>query len=171
MTLSNSHFITTSQSAIGRSSDVEHRHIADVGIGARAEPQLVGVRGEPDVDRQHPQLLQHLQDAVFRRDRQREDHQVDAGAPCKLDEIVDGAELAFAGAFDAGALVAAVVEQADDLDAGVLLLVQFLDHVAARRAGADDDRAPVEAAFARPLAHQQEHHAGAKAMSATKPVI
>ena len=137
---------------------VDHRHAADVGIGARAELQLVGVGGEPDVDRQHPQLLQHLQDAAFRRDRQREDHQVDAGAARELDQVVDAAELALAGAFGAAAVVAAVVEEADDLDAGVLLPAQFLDHLLAHRSAADDDGAAGEAAFARPLAHDLEQH-------------
>src|SRR6516164_7525025 len=46
---------------------IQHGHAADIGIGARAIPQLVGMRGQPDIDRQHPQLFQHLQDAAFRR--------------------------------------------------------------------------------------------------------
>ena len=134
--------------------DVDHRHIADVGIGARAEAQLVGVRGKPDVERQHPQLLQHLQDALFSRDRQREDDEIDAGAAAELNQVVDAAELAVAGGFGAGAVVGAVVEQADDLDAGILLPAQFLDHLGADLAAADDDGAAGEAAFARPFAHQ-----------------
>ena len=73
--------------------NIEHRDVADIGIGARTKPQFVGVGGEPDVDRQHPQLLQHLQDAAFRRDRQREDDEIDAGVAGELDEVVDGAEL------------------------------------------------------------------------------
>ena len=77
---------------------VEHRHVADVGIGARAEAQLVGVRREADVDRQHPELLEHLQDAALGRDRQREDHEVDARAAGEFDEVVDRAELGDAGA-------------------------------------------------------------------------
>ena len=98
----------------------------------------------------------------FRRDRQREDHEVDARAPAEFDQIVDGAELALAGAIGAAAIVAAVVEQADDVDAGVLLPAQFLDHASAGIAAADDDRAAGETAFARPFAHEQEHRAGAK---------
>ena len=120
--------------------------------------QLVGVGGEADVERQHPQFLQHLQDAVLRRDRQREDHQIDARAAAELDQVVDAAELGLAGAFGAGAVVTAVVEQADDLDAGILLPMQFFDHVRAGFAAADDHRAAGEAAFARPFAHQQEQH-------------
>ncbi len=74
----------------------------------------------------------------------------------EFDQIVDGAELALAGAVGAAALVAAVVEQADDLDAGILLPPQLLDHVLAGLAAADDHGAAGEAAFARPFAHQQE---------------
>ncbi len=73
--------------------DVEHRDVADIRIGARPETQLVRMRRQPDVDRQHPELLEHLQDAALGRDRQREDHQVDAGAARELDQLVDGAEL------------------------------------------------------------------------------
>jgi hypothetical protein len=95
------------------------------------------VRGEPDVERQHPELLQHLQDAAFRRDRQREDHQIDARTPSELHQVVDGAELALAGDFRTAAGVATVVEQADDLDAGIRLAPQLLDHARARIAAPD----------------------------------
>ena len=100
---------------------VEHRHVADIGIGARPEPQLVGVRGQPDVDRQHPKLLEHLQDAAFRRDRQREDHEIDPGLAGELDEVVDGAELGHAVADRRAAVVAAIVEHADDAHIGIAL--------------------------------------------------
>ena len=118
--------------------------------------QLAGVGGEPDVDRQHPQFFQHLQDAVFRRDRQRKDHQIDARAPPEFDQVVDDAEFALTGAVGAAALIAAVVEQADDLDAGILLPLQLHDNMLAGHAAADDHRAAGEAAFARPFAHSQE---------------
>ena len=44
----------------------------------RREMQLVHMRGEPDVDRQHPELAQHLQNALLGGDRQREDDEIDA---------------------------------------------------------------------------------------------
>ena len=53
--------------------------------------QFAGVRREADVDRQHPKLLQHLENAALRRDRQREDHQVDTGPAREFNEIVHGA--------------------------------------------------------------------------------
>ena len=111
--------------------DVEHRDVADIGIGARPEAQLVRVRGQPDIDRQHPQLLEHLQDAPFRRDRQREDHQVDAGAAGELDQIVDRAELAAAGHGGGRTIVAAVVEQADDAHVVVALRQDGVDQALA----------------------------------------
>ena len=115
------------------------------------------MRGKTNVDRKHPQFFQHLQNARFRRNRQREDHEIDARAPAELDEVVDGAQLALAGAIGAAAIIAAIVEQADDVDAGVLLPPQFLDHARAGIAAADNDRAAVEPAFACPFAHEQEH--------------
>ena len=132
---------------------VEHRHRADVGVGARAEPQLVGVRREADVDRQHPELLEHLQDARLGRDRQREDHEVDAGAAREFDEVVDRAELLQAGAGGGRAVVAAVVEHADQAHVRLALALQRGDEMLARIAAADHDRAAVEPAFAGPAAH------------------
>src|SRR5262249_30997661 len=73
--------------------DVEQRDRSEIGIGARAEAQLIVVRREPDIDRQHPQLLEHLQDAALGRDRQREENKIDAGLARELDQVVDGAEL------------------------------------------------------------------------------
>ena len=77
--------------------NVEHRHRADVGIGARAEPQLVGVRRQPDVDRQHPELLQQRQHARLGGQRQRHDQHVDARDAGELDQLGDVAELGIAG--------------------------------------------------------------------------
>ncbi len=63
----------------------------------RPEVQLVHVCREPDVDRQHPQLAQHLQNAGLGGDRQREDDQIDACATAEGDEVIDGPELGKAG--------------------------------------------------------------------------
>ena len=76
---------------------IEHRNVAEIGIGAGPEMQLVRMRGQADVDWKHPELLQHLQDAAFGRNRQRKDHQIDAGAAREFDEVVDRAELAQTG--------------------------------------------------------------------------
>ena len=156
--LSNSHFITTSQSAIGWSNTSSTGTRADVGIGARAEAQLVGVRREADVDRQHPELLQHLQDAALGRDRQREDHEIDAGAAREFDEIVDACRACGRPAHDGRrAVVAAVVEHADDADVGVALRARArVISASPRLAAADDDGAAVEPALAGPAPHDAE---------------
>ncbi len=149
--------------------NIEHRHVADIGIGAGTKPQLVGVRGKADIDRQHPELLQHLQDAAFRRNRQRENDQIDAGVARELDEIVDGAELGYAVAACRAAIVAAVVEYADDVHVGIALRRERRDQRLAAAAGADHDGAAVEPALPRPAAHQQETSARRNAISAISP--
>ena len=111
------------------------------------------MRREADVDRQHPELLEHLQDARLGRDRQREDHEVDAGAAREFDEVVDRAELLQAGAGGGRAVVAAVVEHADKAHIRLALALQRGDEMLARIAAADHDRAAVEPAFAGPAAH------------------
>ncbi len=103
-----------------RLEHVERRHLAEIGIGAGTEAQLVGVGGKADIDRQHPELLQHFQDARLRRDRQREQHEVDAGAAGELDDVVDLAEFRAAGAGVERAVVVAVVEHAEDVDVRIV---------------------------------------------------
>ena len=64
--------------------------------------------------------------------------------------------LAHAGAARRAALVAAVVEHADDVDVGIALRGSEWMSVFAVGIGADHDGTAIEAAFARPAAHQQE---------------
>ena len=138
-----------------RLEHIERRHLAEIGIGAGTEAQLVGVGGQADVDRQHPQLLQHFEDARLRRNRQREQHEVDAGAAGEFDDVVDLAELRAAGAGIQRAVVVAVVEHAEHIDVGIVLGLERLDQLLAVLVGADDDGAAVEPALARPAAHQR----------------
>ena len=77
--------------------NVEHRHRADVGIGARTEAQLVGMRRQADVDRQHPQLLQQRQHPRLGGQRQRHDQHVDARDAREINQLGDVAELGIAG--------------------------------------------------------------------------
>ncbi len=84
----------------------------------RPEMQLVHMRREPDVDRQHPQLAQHLQNARLGGDRQREDDQIDACAAAEGDEIVHRPELGKTGDDGRGACVRPIVENAEDLKIG-----------------------------------------------------
>jgi len=117
---------------------------------------LFGVRRQPDIDRQYPQLLEHLQDAVLGRDRQREDHQIDAGRTGEFDQVLDRAELGNALAACRAAVVAAIVEYPDDANVGIALRRNRADQCLAAAAGADHDGAAVEAALPRPPAHQQK---------------
>ena len=64
--------------------DVDERHVADIGIGARPEPELVAVRRQADIDRQHPQLLEQLEQAPLGRDRQRHDEEIEPRVPREL---------------------------------------------------------------------------------------
>jgi hypothetical protein len=168
MTRSNSHFITTSQSGDRLVGDIEQRDRAEIGISARSEAELVVVRGEPDIDRQHPQLLEHLQDAALGRDRQRKQDQIDAGLARELDQIVDGAELLMAANTGRRAPVAAIVEHADDAHVGIRLHRQRLHQRVTIGISADDDGAALKMALARPFAHQEEQRA-AEAEQAGEP--
>ena len=113
------------------------------------------MRGQADVDRQHPQLLQHFQNARLRRNRQCEQHEVDAGAAGEFDDIVDLAEFRAAGAGIERAVVIAVVEYAEHVDVGIVLDLERLDQFFAGLVGADDDGAAVEPALPRPASHQR----------------
>ena len=57
------------------------------------------------------------------------------------------------------AIVAAVVEHADDAHVGIALRGERLDQRVAALVGADHDGAAVEPALARPVPHQQEQRA------------
>src|SRR6185437_3273813 len=135
-----------------RFEHVEGRNLAKVGIGAGAKAQLVGVRGQPDIDRQHPELLQHLENPDFRRNRQGKQHEIDAGAAGELDDVVDLAQFRGAGAGVEGPAVVAIVEHAEDIDVGIGLGSQRFDQLFAASIGADDDGAATEPPLARPTA-------------------
>ena len=70
--------------------------------------------------------------------------------------FVDGAEFLHPLAACRTALVAAIVEHADDAHVGVALRGERADQRLAITVGADHDRAAVEAALARPAPHQQK---------------
>ncbi len=103
------------------------------------------MRGEPDVDRQHPELAQHLQDALLGGDRQREDGEIDARLARVFDEIVDVAELGEAFDRQRRAGVAAIVEHAEQPDLGGIGLGEIADEVAREFAAADHDDALLKA--------------------------
>src|ERR1700733_5167669 len=138
-----------------RLENVQRRHLSQIGIGARAETQLVGVGGKPDVDRQYPQLLQHFENPRLRGNRQREQHEVDAGAAGKLDDVVDLAELGGAGGGIERAAVVAVVEHAEDIDVGIFLGIEGRNQMFAVLIRADHDGAAVEPTVTRPTTNHR----------------
>ena len=111
---------------------------------------------KPDVDGEHPELLEELQQPALRGQRQRHDEQVDTRLPPEGDEIGDAAELPVPGDARRRALVLPVVEDAADADVVVRLRGQRRDQVLGRLAAADDDGAALEQSLAGPAAH----HAG-----------
>ena len=104
------------------------------------------MRSEPDIDRQHPEFAQHLQEPLLRRDRQREDHEIETRVAREFDEIVDGSELWKAADYIGRTVIDTIVEEAADAQIGALLRHQVLQHLFRRCAAADDDRAPIKAA-------------------------
>jgi hypothetical protein len=104
-------------------------------------------------------LLEHFQDAALGRDRQREDDEIDAGAPGKAHEVVDCAELLPLADLRERALLAAVIEHAEHAHVAVALGGKGADQSIAARIRADDDGASIESALPRPLPHEQEHGA------------
>src|ERR1700694_5461884 len=138
-----------------RLENIEGWDLAEIGIGAGTEAQLVGVGGKPDVYRQHPQFFQHLENPRLRRNRQREQHQVDAGAAGKFDDIVDLAEFCAARAGFQRAIVVAVIEYAEDVDIRIVLGLERFDQFFAVLVRADHDGAAVEPALTCPAAHHR----------------
>jgi hypothetical protein len=112
------------------------------------------MRREADVDRQHPELGQHLQDAAFGRDRQSEDDEVELGVARVGDEIVHVAELGIAGDDVGGPVVVAVVEHADEADAAGGLRLDRAEHLVRRLAAANDGGPAVEPAGPRQARHE-----------------
>ena len=99
-----------------RLENIQRRDLAEIGIGAGTEAQLVGMGRQANVDRQYPQFLQHFENARLRRNRQCEQHEVDAGAAGEFNDIVDLAELRTSGAGFKRAVVVAIVEHAENVD-------------------------------------------------------
>ncbi len=100
-----------------------------------------------------------MQDAAFGGDRQRKDHEIDAGLARELDDIVHRAEIGDAVAGGETAVVGAIVEHADDADVGIALRGERFEQRFAVQVGADHDGAAVEPALPRPAPHQQEQAA------------
>ena len=160
------HYVPVGDRAV---EDVDHRHVADVGIGARAEAQLVGVRSETECRAAAPtassasrRMRPSAEIGSEKMTRSTRVRRPNSTRSSTLPNLRWPARSALR------AIAAAVVEQADDLDAGIFLPAQFLDHRGANIAASDNDGAAGEAAFARPFAHQQEQCA-ARSDQRSKP--
>ncbi len=105
---------------------------------------MIGVRGEADVDGQDAEFAQHRQDALLRRDRQRENDDIDPRASCESDEIVNRAELLEAFDKDGRAGVAAIVEDAEDPKLSRVRRLQAPQHLPAEIAAANHHRAALK---------------------------
>ena len=93
------------------------------------------------------------------RDRQREDHEIDAGAARELDQVVDGAELRLpatcVGERSSPRSSNTPTMRTSESRCAASALISASPLVVA----ADDDGAAVEAALPRPAPHQQEQRA------------
>ena len=87
----------------------------------------------------------------------------------ELDEVVDGAELGHGIEVRRAAVVAAIVEYADDAHVGIALRRECCDQRIAAVARADHDGAAVEAALPRPVAHEEKQARGETPMSVSSP--
>ena len=117
---------------------------------------------QANVDRQHPQLLEHAENPRLGRNGQREQHQIDTCAARKLDDIVDLAELGNARTAIHDAVVMAIVEHAEHIDVGIVLGFERLHELLAILVRANDDGAAIEPALARPLAHERTQDRAAR---------
>ena len=113
--------------------EVDHRHVAQVGIGARTEPQLRGCRCQADVDRQLAEFAQGVEQAVFRRRRNGEDDNVDPRGPRKRDQVFDIAEMRVAMDLRGCTVAESVIEDAADPNVRVLVPFEGCDEFFARR--------------------------------------
>ena len=116
------------------------------------------MRGKADVDGEHPQLLQHFEDAALRRDRQGKDDEIDARLARELEQIIYGAKL-FPPFLPRAAILAAIVDHTEHAHIAVTLGGERPDQCVPALIRADNHGAAVEPALARPVAHQQEHGA------------
>ena len=66
--------------------DIDKRDRADEGGATVAEPDLVGMSGQPDVDRKDPELLQELQDTLLSAKRNADDQHVDTRKTRELNQ-------------------------------------------------------------------------------------
>src|SRR6185312_1169898 len=94
---------------------------------------------EPDVDGQHPELLQDLQQSGLGGQGKGNGEEIDPRAAGEVDELGDGPELAVGTDGRRRAAVVTIVEDADDVDIASIGGFQCLDQAPGRLATADQD--------------------------------
>ncbi|MNE28263.1 hypothetical protein D3C80_1216990 [compost metagenome] len=124
-----------------------------MGIGAGTETQLVGMGRDADIDRQHPELAQKLENACLGAERQGDDQHIEFRQTGEFHQFRKGAKLRITGDNLGRALALPVVENPADTDIIVRLLLQRADEVSGRIAAADDDGAAFHHAVAAPVAN------------------
>ena len=98
---------------------------------------------QANIDGQNLKLLQQVQQALFRRDRQGDDQQVQARIARIFHELVDIAELGIAGDDRRDPVGAAIVEHPDDPNIRIGGRLEGLDEILGLRAAAHNDGASV----------------------------
>ncbi len=135
----------------------QHGHAADVGIGVLAQAQLGAQRRDADVDREREQPLQDLHKALLGVSGTGDDQEVDAGIAAEVRQLLEVAELGIAADAVGGALVEAVVEDAEDGELLHLVVLEGGDQLLGLRSAADDHRAAHEAAGRGPVRDRPRH--------------
>ena len=142
---------------------VEEGYFADIGIGARREPQPAAERGEADIGRQDEELAQDCGQPLFRTGRKRDQEQIDPRHAGEGDEFGDRAELGMPRDLVGRARIGAIIENAADPDPRRRVALERLDQLCRIRAAADDHSATLEPAAAGPAGDQpREEGAGDK---------
>jgi len=124
-----------------------------VRIGPRRKPKARGACRHLDVGRQHRKALHHVGEAALGRERERHDHEVEAFAAARRDEVVEAAETRISAHLARRAPVSPIVEDAGDADDRVGIGFELGDEFFGHRAGAVDDGALIETAGARCASH------------------
>ena len=112
---------------------------------------------EPDVDRQHPELAQHLQEALLGRTGTVKMTRSSLVRRANSTRSSTVPSFGIIGDDVGRTVVGPVVEDAAKLQARVLLLLEELDQALGGRAASDDRGAPIEPSLAREPADGRSH--------------
>src|SRR6187399_2814445 len=97
------------------------------------------MRGEPDIDRKNPELLQQREHSIFGSDRQADDQHVDMSDACKLDQFRNLAKLGISRHHGRRAAITPVIENTAYPNVIIGLLLDGLDKAFCRGTASDND--------------------------------